>query len=159
MEGTDELSVAGSGDRVEPLVIYHLTFLICYLSSVAEPSDSLKSLLKRLATHLPVQMINEKCQMIYDQGSTLSPLPARFKLSLHHNKPLPKLNDKLMKNIGHAGHYSTQSAMKTLVSPWVFALRFEAKTSFLPLGENIGKPSNVSLKVIRSKPVPSTLIL
>ena len=55
--------------------------------------------------------------------------------------------------------YSTQSAMNTFVSPRVFALRFEAKTSFLPSGENIGKPSNVSLKVMRSSPVPSTLIL
>jgi len=45
----------------------------------------------------------------------------------------------------HIGHHSTQSAMKTFVSPWVLALRFEAKTNFLPSGENIGKPSKVSL--------------
>src|SRR5690606_20626708 len=38
----------------------------------------------------------------------------------------------------------TQSAIKTLVSPSLAALRFEAKTSFLPSGENIGKPSKVS---------------
>src|SRR6266404_4530842 len=41
--------------------------------------------------------------------------------------------------------YSTQSAMKMFVSPRTFPLRFEAKTSFFPSGENIGKPSNVSL--------------
>ena len=54
--------------------------------------------------------------------------------------------------------YSTQSAMKMFVSPRVLALRFEAKTSFLPSGVNIGKPSKVSSKVMRSSPVPSTLI-
>ena len=54
--------------------------------------------------------------------------------------------------------YCTQSAMKTLVSPSAFALRLDANTSFFPSGENIGKPSNVSLKLIRSRPVPSTLI-
>ena len=41
--------------------------------------------------------------------------------------------------------YSTQSAMKTFVSPCDFAFRFDAKTSFFPSGENIGNPSNVSL--------------
>src|SRR5829696_10435795 len=55
--------------------------------------------------------------------------------------------------------YSTQSAMNTFVSPDFSALRLDANTSFFPSGENIGNPSNVSLKVIRSKPVPSTLIL
>ena len=55
--------------------------------------------------------------------------------------------------------HSTQSAMKTLVSPRDFALRFDANTSFLPSGENMGKPSNVSLNVMRSRPLPSTLIL
>src|SRR5205085_11065595 len=53
---------------------------------------------------------------------------------------------------------SIQSAMKTFVSPFTFPLRFEAKTSFLPSGENIGKPSKVSLYVMRSRPVPSTLM-
>src|SRR6185369_14519768 len=55
--------------------------------------------------------------------------------------------------------YSTQSAMNTFVSPCFFALRFDANTSFFPSGENIGNPSNVSLNVIRSRPLPSTLIL
>jgi len=41
--------------------------------------------------------------------------------------------------------YSTQSAINTFVSPSFAPLRFEAKTSFLPSGENIGKPSNDSL--------------
>ena len=54
--------------------------------------------------------------------------------------------------------YGTQSAMKMLVSPWDLPCRFEAKTSFFPSGVNIGKPSNVSLKVIRSNPVASVLI-
>ena len=49
--------------------------------------------------------------------------------------------------------------MNTFVSPCVFALRFDANTSFFPSGENIGNPSNVSLKVIRSKPVPSDIDL
>jgi len=40
--------------------------------------------------------------------------------------------------------YSAQSAMKTFVSPTRFPFRFEAKTSFLPSGENIGKPSKPS---------------
>src|SRR6266540_2137102 len=40
--------------------------------------------------------------------------------------------------------YSAQSAMKTFVSPTRLPLRFEAKTSFLPSGENIGKPSKPS---------------
>ena len=48
--------------------------------------------------------------------------------------------------------------MNTFVSPSALALRFEANTSFLPSGENIGKPSNVSLYVMRSRPVPSRLI-
>ncbi len=52
-----------------------------------------------------------------------------------------------------------QSAMKTLVSPSTFPSRFDAKTRCLPSGENMGKPSNVSLKVIRSRPVPSRLIM
>ena len=43
-----------------------------------------------------------------------------------------------------AGAYSAQSAMKTFVSPRRFPFRFEAKTSFLPSGENIGKPSKPS---------------
>src|SRR5215467_11175113 len=47
----------------------------------------------------------------------------------------------------HIGHYSTQSAMKTFVSPCFAECLFDAKTSFLPSGENIGKPSKVSLKV------------
>ncbi len=55
--------------------------------------------------------------------------------------------------------HSAQSAMKTFVSPRVFALRLDANTSFLPSGENIGKPSKVSLYVMRSSPDPSTLIL
>ena len=42
------------------------------------------------------------------------------------------------------------------VSPGLAALRFEAKTSRLPSRVNIGKPSNVSLNVTRSSPVPST---
>ena len=52
----------------------------------------------------------------------------------------------------------TQSAMNTLVSPSIFALRFDAKTRCRPSGENIGKPSNVSLNVTCSSPVPSRLI-
>ena len=47
--------------------------------------------------------------------------------------------------------------MKTFVSPSIFALRFDANTRCLPSGENIGKPSNVSLKVTCSRPVPSTI--
>jgi len=54
--------------------------------------------------------------------------------------------------------HSTQSAMNTFVSPCFAALRFEQKTIFRPSGENIGKPSNVSLNVRHSWPVPSTLI-
>ena len=49
--------------------------------------------------------------------------------------------------------------MKTFVSPSDFALRFEANTMRLPSGENIGNPSKVSLKVMRSRPVPSTLMV
>ena len=41
--------------------------------------------------------------------------------------------------------HSTQSAMKILVSPGTLSWRFEAKTSLLPSGVNIGKPSNVGL--------------
>ena len=47
--------------------------------------------------------------------------------------------------------------MNTLVSPLAFWNRFDAKTSFLPSGENIGKPSNDAFHVTRSSPVPSTL--
>ena len=50
-----------------------------------------------------------------------------------------------------------QSAINTFVSPSAFAFRFEAKTRCFPSGENIGNPSNVSLNVTRSRPVPSTL--
>src|SRR5436190_8681909 len=42
-------------------------------------------------------------------------------------------------------YHSTQSAMKMFVSPCLALWRFEANTSFFPSGENIGKPSNVSL--------------
>ena len=55
--------------------------------------------------------------------------------------------------------HSTQSAIKIFVSPGSASLRFEAKTNFFPFGENIGKPSKVGLKVIRSRPLPSTLIM
>ena len=66
--------------------------------------------------------------------------------------------------------YGSQSAMKMLNSrgsfPWRverylgnnaahFPLRVDAKTSFLPSRENIGKLSKRALSVIRSKPVPS----
>src|SRR5688500_12736674 len=54
--------------------------------------------------------------------------------------------------------YQTQSAINTFVSPGFLAPRFDAKTSFFPSGENIGNPSNVSLNVTRSMPVPSRLI-
>lgn len=54
--------------------------------------------------------------------------------------------------------YSTQSAMKTFVSPSTRASRLDANTSWAPSGENIGKPSNVPLNVTRSRPVPSSLI-
>ena len=33
--------------------------------------------------------------------------------------------------------------MKTFVSPGFASLRFDANTSFVPSGENIGNPSNV----------------
>ena len=46
---------------------------------------------------------------------------------------------------GAGAHHSTQSAMKMLVSPSCWALRFEAKISFEPSGENIGKPSKTSV--------------
>jgi hypothetical protein len=39
------------------------------------------------------------------------------------------------------GPYSTQSTTNRFVSPGFLPPRFEAKTSFLPSGENIGKPS------------------
>src|SRR5215211_4635379 len=58
-------------------------------------------------------------------------------------------------NIG----YSTQSAMNTFVSPGFASSRFEAKTIFLPSGENIGKPSKDSLNVTRSRAVPSTFTI
>ena len=49
--------------------------------------------------------------------------------------------------------------MNTFVSPFDLArCRFDAKTSCVPSGENIGKPSNVSLNVTCSRPVPSRLI-
>ena len=40
--------------------------------------------------------------------------------------------------------------------PFSRLMRFEAKTSMRPSGENIGKPSNVGLWVTCSIPVPST---
>ncbi len=46
---------------------------------------------------------------------------------------------------GGVSHHHTQSAMKMFVSPGFFAFRFDAKTNFFPSGENIGKPSKVSL--------------
>src|ERR1044071_7316197 len=51
--------------------------------------------------------------------------------------------------------HSAQSAINTFVSPRTCEWRLDAKTSFLPSGENIGKPSNVSLNVMRSRPLPS----
>src|SRR5437660_542074 len=51
--------------------------------------------------------------------------------------------------------YGLQSAMNTFVSPSTFQFRFDPKTSFFPSGENIGKPSKVSLKVTCSRPLPS----
>src|SRR5690606_38378298 len=54
--------------------------------------------------------------------------------------------------------HSTQSARKTFVSPSCAAPRLDAKTSMLPSGLNIGKPSKSGFVVTRSSPVPSTLI-
>jgi hypothetical protein len=51
--------------------------------------------------------------------------------------------------------YGSQSAMKMLNSRGSFPWRVDAKTSFLPSRENIGKLSKRALSVIRSKPVPS----
>ena len=48
--------------------------------------------------------------------------------------------------------------MKTFVSPCFAAFLFDAKTNFLPSGENIGNPSKVYSNVTLSKPVPSTFI-
>jgi hypothetical protein len=53
---------------------------------------------------------------------------------------------------------SFQSAMKTFVSVPDASCRFDAKTSFVPSGENIGNPSKVSLNVTCSSPVPSMLM-
>src|ERR1043165_7447370 len=61
------------------------------------------------------------------------------------------------KKIQNRKFYSIQSAMKTLVSPRTLPLRFEAKASLWPSGENMGKPSKEGLKVICSRPVPSVL--
>lgn len=64
-----------------------------------------------------------------------------------------------LKDMPQGGLRSQASdAMKILVSPGIRALRLEAKTSFRPSGENMGKPSKVGLKVIRSSPVPSSLM-
>jgi hypothetical protein len=41
--------------------------------------------------------------------------------------------------------YGTQSPIKMLVSCGALPLRLEAHTSFLPSGENMGKPSKPSL--------------
>ena len=51
--------------------------------------------------------------------------------------------------------YGTQSAMKMLVSCGTLPLRPETHTSFFPSGLNIGKPSKPSVKVIRSRFLPS----
>ena len=50
----------------------------------------------------------------------------------------------------------TQSATKTFVSFGLPLCRFEQNAIRRPSGENIGKPSNVGLYVIRSRSVPST---
>src|SRR5262245_48578528 len=47
-----------------------------------------------------------------------------------------------------------KSAMNRFVSVGFVEWRLDAKMSFEPSGVNIGKPSNVSLKVICSRPVP-----
>src|SRR5918995_404940 len=52
--------------------------------------------------------------------------------------------------------YGVQSATNTFVFPSCAAWRLLAKTSILPSGENMGKPSNVGLFVLRSRLVPST---
>ena len=50
----------------------------------------------------------------------------------------------------------TQSARKTLYSPWFFVLRSEAQTSSLPSGENMGKLLKWPSTVICSNAVPSS---
>src|SRR5262249_40207292 len=55
--------------------------------------------------------------------------------------------------------HSTQSARKRFVSPLTLPFRLLAKTSDLPSGENIGKPSKLSLKVTCVAAVPSSLII
>ena len=55
--------------------------------------------------------------------------------------------------------YSTQSTRNRLVSPGSLPPRLLAKTSRLPSGENIGKPSKVGSLVIRSRPLPSSPIM
>src|SRR5690606_21715588 len=50
---------------------------------------------------------------------------------------------------------SFQSAMKRLVSRGVVPWRFDANTSLLPSGENIGNELKSSENVTRSSPVPS----
>ena len=55
--------------------------------------------------------------------------------------------------------YFFQSARNRLVSPLTLAKRSEAKTICLPSLVNIGKPSKSLVCVIRSRPVPSTLIM
>src|SRR5690606_32257752 len=62
--------------------------------------------------------------------SNLAPAPSRRRrLSFQRDATLPRS--------------SIQSAMKTFMSPGLEAFRFDAKTSFLPSGLNIGKPLKV----------------
>jgi len=55
--------------------------------------------------------------------------------------------------------YSTQSAIKMLVSCGCLPLRLDAHTSFLPSELNMGKASKSGWKVIRSWPLPSALMM
>ena len=78
------------------------------------------------------------------------PVLGRRRLLCDNTDSDEQKREKSNGNVLYSWCYSTQSAMKIFVSPVLAALRFEAKTSFFPSGENIGNPSNVSLNVIRS---------
>jgi hypothetical protein len=88
---------------------------------------------------------------MWDGHSCPSPLTLVLVLLVFSHKcwaqaqPHAKVKSDGQECPSHIGTYGAQSPMKMFVSCGALALRFDAHTSFLPSGENMGKPSKPSL--------------
>ena len=71
---------------------------------------------------------------------------------------LEQMSDEATRKRPRSRYQFTQSAMKMFVSCGLASCRFEAQTTFLPSGLNIGNPSKVDAVVTCSSSEPSGLI-